>query len=195
MKIGLTGGIGSGKSLCADIFEWLGIPVYRSDAEAKRLMESDPVLIAEISELFGPDSYLDSGGLNRKFLAQMIFADKEMLKKMNERVHPAVRRDFTTWTKKYSAAPYVLQESAILFETGLYHSFDRIILVDAPEEIRISRVMSRDNTTRQETKRRMENQWDSARKRMLADYIIDNDNEGSLFRQILLIHRGLLNLL
>ena len=124
----------------------------------------------------------------------MIFADKDMLRKMNECVHPAVRRDFAKWAGKHQARPYVLQESAILFETGLYQRFDHIILVDAPEAVRISRVMNRDEVTAEQVKERMKNQWYSARKRLLADFIIDNDNEDSLFDQILLIHRSLLSL-
>ena len=101
LAVGLTGGIGSGKSFCADIFEWLGIPVYRSDAEAKRLMVSDRKLIGDIISLFGPESYLDDGKLNSKFLSQVIFADKDMLRKMNNCVHPAVRRDFAKWAVKH----------------------------------------------------------------------------------------------
>lgn len=194
LTVGLTGGIGSGKTLCCAIFEFIGVPVFYSDTEAKELMVGDPGVKEEIMKIFGEESYLEDGTLNRAFLAKCIFQKKELLRKMNAIVHPAVRSRFNLFCDGHHDEPYVIQESAILMETGLYEHFDRVILVDAPESLRIQRVMARDQVAEAAVRRRIENQWPSQRKRDLADFIIDNDGRHSLLQSIIRIHRTLLDM-
>ena len=171
MIVGITGGIGAGKSICTYIFEELGIPAYSSDQRAKSLMITDQAIIDGITQLFGEESYLEDGTLNRSHLSNLIFKDSALLKSMNEIVHPAVRKDFMDWAMdNLQRAPYVIQESALLFETGSYKIFSKTILVDAPVELRISRVMARDLSTREQVMDRMSKQLPSAEKRKLADY-------------------------
>ena len=165
LLVGLTGGIGAGKSVCARLFELLDVPIYSSDDRAKRLMIENESLVNSIQELFGPESYLEDGRLNKAHLAGIIFTDPEKLKAMNGLVHPAVRQDFQEWAFSFSDHAYVLQESALLFETRSYRSFDRTILVTAPLEIRISRVMARDGVDRQSVLNRIDRQMPDARKK------------------------------
>ena len=192
MYVGLTGGIGSGKSTVAAYFRELGVPVYDSDRRARDLMETDGLLREGIVKLFGPGAYR-KGGLNRSYIASRVFEDKPLLQALNNLVHPAVRRDFHSWAERQDA-PYVVQEAAILFENGGYRAFDRMILVTAPREERIRRVMQRDGTPREAVEARMENQWDTSRKIPLADYVIENTNLGKTRRQVVRIHRELLQL-
>lgn len=190
--IGLTGGIGAGKSICARVFELLGIPIYNSDQAAKDLMTSDPILKKKLIELFGIEAFGPKGELNRAHLSQIIFKDKERLQQMNSLVHPAVGTDFLNWSEKNKHEPYLLYESAILIETGSYRLFDKIILVDAPVDLRIARVIKRDNTSLELIRQRIENQLDSSEKRKYADFVIENDGKRSIVLQILRIHKELL---
>ncbi len=172
MIVGLTGGIGSGKTTVAKLFANLGVPVYNSDIEAKKLMQKSVVIRKRITRLFGEESYHHEN-LNTQFIAQKVFGDKEALKKLNDIVHPAVRRHFSHWAKrqKYN---YVIQESALIFESGIQEKYDKIILVVAPVEIRINRLQERDNTTRKQLLQRIENQLPDSEKKGLADFIIEN---------------------
>ena len=170
--IGLTGGIGSGKSRVVALFSTLGIPCYIADIEAKRLMNNQPEVKAAIVNLFGEQAYID-GGLNRNYLSQIVFANPEKLKALNAIVHPAVAQDFSAWVEQQKS-PFVIKEVAILFETGGYKNVDKTILITAPETIRIKRVMLRDGVTTEEVKARMRNQWTDAQREPLADYVIDN---------------------
>ncbi len=172
MIVGLTGGIGSGKTTVAKLFADLGVPVYNSDIEAKKLMQKSIAIRKKITQLFGEESYHQEN-LNTQFIAQKVFGDKEALKKLNGIVHPAVRRHFSNWAKrqKYN---YVIQESALIFESGIQEKYDKIILVVAPVEIRINRLQERDNTTRKQLLQRIENQLPDAEKKGLADFIIEN---------------------
>lgn len=172
MIVGLTGGIGSGKTLVSSFFEALGVPVYISDIEAKKLMQTDKETVAAIKELFGDDSYSNQS-LNRKFIASQVFTDTDKLNKLNAIVHPAVAKHFKTWYSKQKF-DFVIKESAILFETGGEKHCDVIILVTAPIELRISRVIQRDSTTEEQVKSRINNQWDDTIKIPLADYVITN---------------------
>lgn len=195
MIVGLTGGIGAGKTLCASIFEELGIPVYNSDDRAKSLMVSDEQLVSQIKDLFGEESYSDRGELNRAYLSKLIFNDKSLLSKMNQIVHPAVGMDAAQWAQReLDVAPYVIQESALMFETGSYKYYNKTVLVDAPIEMRIKRVIDRDKSTREEVMNRINKQLPSAEKRVLADYIIENDEQQSLIRQVLDVHISLLQI-
>jgi dephospho-CoA kinase len=194
LNIGLTGGIGSGKSTCAAIFKELGVPIYNSDDEAKRLMISDESLMAGLIEIFGQAAYLSDGKLNRSHLSSQIFNNKKLLQQMNALVHPAVRADAQRWVSAHQNKPYVIQEAAILFETGAYKAFDKMILVTAEEELRIDRVMKRDNIDRASVLARISNQLPEQDKIGLADFIIYNDGSKGLITQIIEVHLDLQNL-
>ena len=192
MRVGLTGGIGSGKSTVAGFFKELGVPVYNSDSRARELMEDNDELRQAISGFLGPEAYLGSA-LNRQYIASRVFKDKSLLGRLNELVHPVVRKDFLAWAEEQEA-PYILQEAAILFENGAYRAFDAMILVTAPEETRIQRVMERDSVTRESVRERMKNQWETSRKKPLADYVIENTDLENTRRQVGRIHSELLQL-
>ena len=172
--IGLTGGIGSGKSRVVALFSTLGVPCYIADVEAKRLMNNQLEVKAAIVNLFGEQAYVD-GDLNRSYLSQIVFANPEKLKALNAIVHPAVAKDFSVWVEQQKT-PFVIKEVAILFETGGYKNVDKTVLITAPETIRIERVMLRDGVTAEEVKARMRNQWTDAQREPLADFVIDNSN-------------------
>ena len=170
--VALTGGIGSGKTTVANMFKNLGVPVYDSDKEAKNLMMSSKKLRKDIKALLGDLAYKDKT-LNREYIAKKVFKDKGLLKQLNEIVHPAVRKDFLKWAKKQGAA-YVIQESAIVFENKQEDFYDKIILVTAPQEIRLERVIERDNVSKSKIMDRMGNQLDDEDKIKMSDYVIDN---------------------
>ncbi|MGB3773962.1 MAG: dephospho-CoA kinase [Leeuwenhoekiella sp.] len=169
--VGLTGGIGSGKSTIAGFFKQFGVSVYIADEEAKKLMHT-PELVDKITALFGNEAYVDNI-LNRGFIADLVFNNKDLLAQLNAIVHPAVKRHFDLWATQQESS-YVVKEAAILFENEGYKQCDCTILVTAPEEIRIARVIERDKSTRENVKARMKQQWDDKRKVALADFIIDN---------------------
>lgn len=170
--IGLTGGIGSGKSSIAKHIESLGVPVYIADTEAKKILDTDAV-IAQVIALFGND-ILENGKIDRKKIAALVFQDPEKLKKYNNIIHPEVYLHFKNWVKQHSDFPLVVKEAAILFESGSYKDYDKIILVTAPKEYRIERVMNRDAVTKEAVEQRMAHQWDDERKKALSDYVIEN---------------------
>lgn len=190
--IGLTGGIGSGKTTVSGMFAALGVPVYNSDLEAKRLMHSSRTLRHKISDLLGEKAY-QGRVLQRQYVAEKVFKDAHLLKELNAIVHPAVKRHFRRWTAKQNF-PYVIQEAAILFENGSYPAFDKMILVTAPEEIRIARIQQRDGATRKSILERMGHQWNDDQKAALADYIIENTDLDHTRDQVALIHAELLEL-
>ena len=192
MRVGLTGGIGSGKSTVAGYFRDLGIPVYDSDNRARELMENLPALREEIQALLGPAAF-QNGRLNRPHIAERIFGDPTLLAALNALVHPAVRLDFQQWSQQQQA-PYVLQEAAVLFENGGYRQLDRTILVTAPEPTRLRRVMKRDRASREAVLARMKNQWDDQKKMPLADFVIENTRREKARSQAREIHRKLLKL-
>lgn len=182
LKIGLTGGIGSGKSFVAEILEKMNFPVYYSDPEAKRIMDKNPIIRKELIELLGNDIYLEEG-LNRTLLAEKIFNDEELRQKVNTIVHPQVRLGFLDWIEKQNAQ-VVFNEAAIFFETGAYKGFDAMILVTAPENIRIQRVVERDNMSPELVRARMSKQWKDDQKIPLANCVIVNDGKRALLPQI-----------
>lgn len=191
--VGLTGGIGAGKSLCARIFKLLDVPVYSADDEAKNLMTYNPVLRASLIDIFGPNTYQSDGSLNRPYLASTIFNDKTLLKKMNQLVHPEVGKHFLNWCNEHKDAPYIMQENAILFQSGLQKNFDKIIFVDAPEKLRIQRAAMRDGVNADKIIERIKNQLPVQDQRDQSDYIIENDGIRSLVIQVLMIHRALID--
>lgn len=191
IRVGLTGGIGSGKSLICSILIKLGVPVYKADAEARRLMNQDPLLRTKIIESFGEQAY-GKDGLNREYLAAQLFGDEEKLLSMNALVHPAVRDDFFRWADLHKEYPYVLEEAAILFESGAYRHMDQTVLVTAPEELRIKRVMERDGSERDAVMKRMSHQMKEEELMKLADHVIVNDGEQMLLPQVIELHNKLL---
>lgn len=172
--IGLTGGIGSGKTTIANYFSTLGIPVYIADDEAKKLMESSEVKDS-IKEKFG-ESIFDNTILNRAKLAEIVFADSGKLDQLNAIVHPAVRNHFKKWLLNHEASPFVIYEAAILFESGNYKNCDHIITVTAPLESRIQRVIDRDKTNREQVLKRINAQWNDEQRISKSNFIIDNRN-------------------
>lgn len=187
--IGITGGIGSGKTTVCKIFEELGVPVYYADTRAKELMTNDVVLREKIIGHFGDQAY-QNGVLNRMFLANQVFNDSDKLVLLNGMVHPAVAEDFETWLDEQSSAQYVLKEAAILFESGGYQDVDVTVLVIAPEDLRIARVTKRDGVSPEEVLKRMKNQWTQERKAKLADRILNNDGTQLLIPQVLELHQN-----
>jgi len=192
LKLGLTGGIGSGKSTVARIFEVLGIPVYYADDAAKEIMNTDEGLKQQIRNNFGADAYVNDT-LNRQYISSIVFKDKEKLTLLNSFVHPAIIRAADEWMNKQTA-PYVLKEAAIIFESGSHQHLDYVIGVYAPQELRIKRTMQRDNITREAVLKRISNQMDEEEKMKLCNFVIENDERKALLPQVIALHQQLLNL-
>lgn len=186
IKIGITGGIGSGKSTVCRIFSLLGVPVYDSDSNARRLMNADPEVTARIRSLFGEGTYRD-GELDRRLLASRIFADGKLRGELNRIVHPAVSRDFLDWAQR-QRGPYVLQEAAILFESGAWRDMDAVVAVSAPEPVRIRRAMRRDSSSEEAVRARMAAQIGEAERVERADYVILADDRELVVPQVLSLH-------
>lgn len=186
--VGLTGGIGSGKTTVANHFQDLGVPVYIADEHARELTDTDPGIREAITASFGDHFYKD-GNLDRKKLASVVFKDEAKLEKLNAIIHPVVERHFKAWKAKQTA-PYVVYEAAILFEKGGYKKFDFNILVTADREERIKRLINRDQSTREQILDRMGNQWDDQKKRPLADLEIININPVEVVSQVREFHRN-----
>lgn len=195
LKIGITGGIGSGKTTACKVFETLGISVFYADAIAKQLMTSDEVLINGVKNAFGHESYTSAGALNTKYIANLVFNDVVALQKLNSLVHPAVFRAFDSWVQNVPQnTPYVLKEAALLFESGSYQSCDKNIVVIAPRQLKLDRVIHRDRVTEKEVLARMDKQFTDEQKIKMADYILENTEQHSLILQILDLHQQFLAL-
>lgn len=194
LKVGITGGIGSGKSTICRIFEVLGIPVFYADAVAKQLMVKDMILIEGVKRAFGIESYSEAGTLNNKHIAAIVFNNLAELEKLNALVHPAVFRAFDRWINEVpESTPYILKEAALLFESASYKMCDTSILVTAPHEIKLERVTQRDGVTPEQVIARMDKQFTDEQKLKLADHHIVNDESTSLIMQVLDLHRAFLN--
>jgi dephospho-CoA kinase len=191
-RVGLTGGIGAGKTTVARMFEVLGVPVYYSDFRAKKLMTEKPELVAEIKKAFGDAAYLWDGQLNRAYLAEVVFHHPDKLKRLNSIVHPALWKDAVEWSDDQAPKPYTVQEAAILFETGGYKNMDANIMVFAPVEERIRRTMERDKIDRHAVLARMDKQMPEEKKLELVDFIIFNDGTQSLVSQVVALHHRLI---
>lgn len=189
LRIGLTGGIGSGKSTVAKILEILGIPVYYADDAAKEIMNSDAALQAQIRENFGEASYKE-GRLDRKYLAGLVFNDPEKLNRLNALIHPVTIRHSEEWFSRQKA-PYAVREAALLFESGASANLDYIIGVYAPQALRIRRVQQRDGLSADEVKQRMKRQLNEEMKMKLCDFVLRNDEQVLLFPQVLELHKRL----
>jgi dephospho-CoA kinase len=190
LKVGITGGIGSGKSTVAKIFEVLGIPVYSSDAAARKLMNEDKALRQAIIDRFGPSSYKE-GVPDRAYLASIVFNDKEKLAQLNALVHPATIKDGEKWMAAQKG-PYAVKESSLIFEAGMEPQFDTIIGVSAPVTLRIRRVMDRDGISEEKVKERMRHQIQESIKMLLCDHVIINDDHHPVIQQVLDIHHLLI---
>lgn len=191
--IGITGGIGSGKTTVCKIFESLNIPVYYADVRARFLMNHDSELKSRIREILGKDAYHRNGRLNRAFVAQTIFNNKSLLQAINGVVHPAVHQDSVTWFQGLKDVPYALYEAALLVENGSYKSFNKLIVVAAPEELRIERVMKRDKVKKKQVADRIKNQLSESDKIAVADYIINNDETESIDILVKELHHQILS--
>jgi dephospho-CoA kinase len=186
-KIGITGSIGSGKSTVTQIFATLGVPVYDADTRAKLLMVTSPALIQSIKDLFGNEAYLPSGALNRKHISDKAFTDKTILTQLNGLVHPAVYNDFDEWSNAQQT-PYVIKEAALMFESNSYKQLDEVIVVTAPEELRIQRAIARDGVTKEAVVSRMKNQLSQEEKLARGQYEIKNNEMELLIPQVLKLH-------
>jgi dephospho-CoA kinase len=190
--VGITGGIGSGKSTVAKIFSILGIPIYSADDRAKWLMGNDEELKRQLTNAFGPESFSSDGSLNRTFLANEVFSDPEKVKMINALVHPAVGKDFFAWTEQQHA-PYVLKEAALIFESGSEKTLDKVINVSSPLKVRIARILMRDPFRKEEQVNQIINQQlPDEQKNELADFVIKNTDNKLLIPQVLKIHQHLL---
>jgi dephospho-CoA kinase len=194
LKIGITGNIGSGKTTVSKLFEILGVQVFYADDAAKNVMTTDPVLISGIKKTFGNDSYFNDGGLNRKHIAAIVFNDETELTKLNSLVHPAVFRAFDQWVAGIKNVSYVMKEAALLFESDSYKMCDYTIMVTAPIDMRINRVMQRDGLTRGEVLSRNDRQFSEEKKIGLADFVIRNDESELIIPQVLALHQEFLSL-
>lgn len=193
-KIGLTGGIGSGKTTIAKIYECLGIPVYYADNRAKWLMNNDINIITHIKSLFGNESYHENGHLNRAFLAEIVFNSPKKLKQLNRLIHPAVQKDTEIWHQQHLHHPYTIKEAALIFESGQEKHLDKVIFVYAPKYVRIERVMRRDKVNRSQVEARMKNQMKDSEKRALSDFVIRNNGKHALIPQVIQLHKKLMQL-
>jgi dephospho-CoA kinase len=193
-KIGITGSIGSGKSIVCKIFEQLGVPIYNADERAKILMISNAEIIAKVKLLFGNESYSETGELNRKHLSDIAFNNKNLLTQLNQIVHPIVFKDFDNWLleKEQLNIKYILKEAALMFETDSYKKLDKFIVVTAPMELRISRTMQRDSILKEQVLSRMNNQLSQEEKLAKADYEIINNEQTSLIEQVFSLHQQFL---
>jgi dephospho-CoA kinase len=192
LRIGLTGGIGSGKTIVAKIFETLGIPVYYADDAAKRLMNSDEALKRSIIENFGEGAYLKNE-LDRKFLASIVFNDQKKLSLLNSLTHPVTIRDASEWMLQ-QRSPYAIKEAALLFESGAAELLDFVIGVSAPQHIRIKRVVERDNIPESEVMKRISRQMDEEKKMKRCDFVIVNNEEQLVLPQVMTLHEKFVNL-
>ena len=194
LQVGVTGGIGAGKSLICKVFTILGVPVYDADSRAKTVMTTDGILMDAIRKEFGVLSFLEEGTLNTKYLSDHVFSDEKKLHKLNELVHPRVADDYKLWLDKNTNATYVVKEAALLFESGSYKSLDQIILVTAPEQLRLSRVMKRDQQrTKDQVEKIMSKQIQVDKALALTNHVIHNDEKQLVLPQVLKLHNQFLN--
>lgn len=190
-KVGLTGGIGSGKSIVAKVFETLGIPVFDADAYAKNILISNEEIQQKIIHLFGEQAY-ENGQLNRAYIANIVFNDPNKLAELNGIVHPATIEGANNWMKK-QVTPYMIKEAALIFEAGAEKYLDIVIGVFAPKDIRIQRIMQRDKISKEQAEARMKNQMDDREKMKLCDHVIINDEQQLIIPQVCNIHDIILN--
>jgi dephospho-CoA kinase len=188
LKVGITGGIGSGKTTVCKLFELLDVPVYYADDASKKLLVSDPEIKKSILSVFGECVLDEQQSISRKKVAALVFGNEAELKKLNAILHPAVAMHFDSWLKEHTDKSYILKEAAILFESGAYRQMDKIITVVAPEELRIARVLKRDAVSKEEIQRRMHAQLSDEERIKRSDYVIVNDEEQLMIPQVMKLH-------
>jgi dephospho-CoA kinase len=192
IKVGITGGIGSGKSTVCRIFETLGVPVYYADDRAKKIMTANKQVKKAIMDVFGKQAYFSNGRINRKFISEIIFQQPEKRSLLNAIVHPAVLEDGRKWNESQNAA-VTLKEAALLIQSGSHKEMDYVILVECPLELRIPRVMKRNKLSKQEVLNRIQSQMSDEEMRKFADFRIHNDGQVSLIHQVMKIYREIIN--
>ena len=193
LKIGITGGIGSGKSTVSSFFSVLGVPVYDSDKRAKYLMQHDNSIIGTIKKEFGERSYLNNQ-LNRSYIAEIVFKNESKLKQLNSIIHPAVRTDFNNWLSQNSNAKFVIKEAAIMIESGAYKEMDKLIVVNAKRDQKIKRIKKRDHLSLEDIENRIQNQLSDEIRNQYADFIIENNSgKMELKQQVLSIYNKLID--
>jgi dephospho-CoA kinase len=193
LRIGITGGIGSGKSTVCRILKNLGVPVFTSDEESKKILNNDPTVKKKIRNKFGKDMYTSAGEIDRPRMATLVFNDSKAMETLTGILHPKVEERFEEWCQQFEHRPYVVKEAAILFESGSYHTLDKVVSVFAPKEQRIKRVMLRDSISEEEVKRRMRFQYSDEERNQLADFIILNEDGADLLPQVMEMHEIFLN--
>ena len=191
-KIGITGGIGSGKSTVSKVFALLKVPIYNADNRAKYLLNNDADVVLKVKQVFGNDIYLNQE-LDRKKMAAQVFEQPFLLQQLNKIVHPAVFKDFDNWCNEHQQEPYVLKEAALIFETIIHQKLDAVIMVSSPENLRIERVMKRDSITKEQVLARIKNQMSEEEKLNRADYIIYNDEMQLVIPQVVQLHQQFIN--
>ena len=192
-RLGITGGIGSGKTVVTRIFQSLGIPIYNADSEAKRLISNSPILKVQIENVFGPSAYMPNGTLNRIFIAEAIQSDSEKQLALNALVHPVVEQDFEDWARKSTLAPYLAKEAALLFEAGTNRHCTQVLNINAPIAIRIARTQARDSQrSLAQIESIIQKQLSDQERTNLADFNIDNDGKSLIIPQVIAIHKQIL---
>lgn len=186
--IGITGGIGSGKSFICNIFRKLSVPVYEADIQSKRLVNTSEIIRKELTEEYGKDIYLQNGDINKAKLANIIFNNKHELEKVNRIIHPVVFNDFKEWCDNHKNKKYMIHEAAIMFESGVNKLMNAVVFIDAPKDIRIKRVIQRDKICEKDVLMRIKNQMSEEEKKKLSDHVIINDDKEYLLPQILKLH-------
>lgn len=192
LKLGITGGIGSGKTTVCRLFELLGISVYYADEESKKLLDEDKEVKKQVVDIFGNPILNDAGSIDRKKLAGIVFNNKERLEKLNSILHPAVGLHFENWLKKQKS-PYILKEAAILFESGAFKQVDKVLTVVAPLELKIQRTMKRDGVSKEDVESRIKLQMSDEEKIKRSDFVINNNEQELLIPQVLALHNQLIN--
>ncbi|MDR0970108.1 MAG: dephospho-CoA kinase [Lentimicrobiaceae bacterium] len=190
LRVGITGNIGSGKTLVCSIFEHLNVPVFYADKEAKLLYDND-IVKRNVKNYFGSTSYFENGTLNRAFISECVFNDRKALDFLENILYPALNERFEYWSEQNQTKDYVLYEAALIFEKNLQSRFDKLILVTAPESLRLARVMKRDALSKEQIRLRMKQQWNESEKQKKVDFVIENDNQNMLIPQVLKIHQAL----
>ncbi|EAY28861.1 dephospho-CoA kinase [Microscilla marina] len=195
LKIGITGGIGSGKSIICRIFGCVGVPIYDADSRARWIMNNHQALQQEVTAEFGTEAYDSQGQLNRPYMAKQVFNDSNKVKTLNQLVHPKVGQDFAAWVQLYPNAPYLLKEAALMFESGSHQALDRVITVFAPKDVRIKRVLQRDpQRSEEQVKAIFGKQLAEEEKIKRADFVVYNDDQQMVLPQVLRLHEQFLNL-
>lgn len=195
LKVGITGGIGSGKSIICRVFASLGVPIYDADSRARWIMNNHPILKKEVMAEFGAEAYDHNGQLNRPYMAELVFNDSNKVKALNAMVHPKVGQDFIDWATNYPNAPYLLKEAALMFESGSSKALDYVITVFAPKNVRIRRVLKRDpQRSEAQVKAIFGKQLAEEEKIQRADFVVYNDDQQMVLPQVIKLHKQFLNL-